>query len=201
MNIKHIMDKIKDVGLINCVKVFLKRKKFLELQKKHHFDDWHAYPFEARKYLQEVEKYVSSKNADVVVDIGCGLGELLRHIKAKRKIGLDIGKANLAAANELGGDIEFSYGSFDELNMKESIDYVITLGFTHGGTEDMWRDMYTNCANRNDIKCFIVDTVPDDGSSHYLHYDQIFPSNYKLTENMGQFLGGLVIEVYRKMEA
>ena len=46
-------------------------------------------PYELRKYVQVTAEYVNSKKADVVADIGCGLGEMLRHINAETRIGID----------------------------------------------------------------------------------------------------------------
>lgn len=55
-------------------------------------------------------------------------------------------------------------------------------GFTHGGTEETWKEPYHNIAQKNDIRHFVVDTVPEDGPSHFLNYRNILPKNYELID-------------------
>lgn len=196
----HLVRKIREVGIINCILGGIKREKYKVLCKKYHFDSWHIAPYELRKYLQATAAYVNEKKADVVVDIGCGLGEMLRHINAGIRIGFDIHEEPVKVARMLCKDnVIYQMGSFDEVNLNEPIDYLITLGFMHGGTEETWRSCYHNIAKRNDVRHFLVDTVPEgyDGA-HYLNFSNILPDNYKLINKMGPFLGGRFIEVYEK---
>ncbi len=125
---------------------------------------------------------------------------MLRHINAGDRIGYDLGEEPIQAARVLSkGDIKFYVGSFDEVNLEKTIDYLITLGFTHGSSEETWKSCYYGVAIRNDIRHFVVDTVPEgwDGA-HHLDYSLILPENYKLIDTMGPFLGGRVVEVYEK---
>ncbi|WP_160558359.1 class I SAM-dependent methyltransferase [Parablautia muri] len=48
------------------------------------------------------------------MDIGCGLGELLRHITANKKVGMDMCEDVILAARELDdGMATYKVGSFD----------------------------------------------------------------------------------------
>ena len=196
----HVLTKIKEVGLRNCIVGMTKRGKYKKMQTRYQFDAWHISPYELRKYVQVVAEYVSDKQADVVIDIGCGLGELLRHTKAKQRIGLDLSKEVIEAAAVLGGNISYIAGSFEQVAVLEPIDYLITLNFMHGGTNETWIPHYADVAKRNDIRHFIVDTVPDDGASHRLEFEKILPSEYQMIDRMGPFLGDRYIEVYKKAE-
>lgn len=196
---KSLLRKMQEVGIINTVVGGVKREYYKKLQKKYHFDMWHISPYELRKYVQAAAAYVNAKNAEVVVDVGCGLGEMLRHANAKVRIGFDIHEETIEAAKMLSkGDIIFNVGSFDKVNIKEPIDYLITLGFMHGSTEETWKPCYHEIAKRNEIKHFIIDTVPEEGGSHFLDFGIILPDNYKLVDKMGPFLGGRFIEIYEK---
>ena len=63
-----------------------------------------------RPALQKLARTVSPR---VVVDVGCGLGEVLAHIKAERRYGLDIDKTALDAARFWHSrKIVFGEGSF-----------------------------------------------------------------------------------------
>lgn len=198
---QHLIRKIQEVGITNVIWGGVKREYYKILQRKFNFDTWHISPYELRKYVQAVAEYVNSKNADVVVDIGCGLGEMLRHIHARVRIGLDLHEEAIRAAKKLSrGDIVFQVGTFDNLQIEESIDYLITLGFMHGGTEKAWKSCYHDVARRNNVKHFIVDTVPEEGNSHFLDFTLILPDEYKLIDRLGPFLAGRYIEVYEKAD-
>lgn len=194
---KHLLKKIREVGIVNCIVGFLKREKYKKMQRTYHFDNWHISPYELRKYLQATVDYINSKDAQVVVDIGCGLGEMLRRIKAADRVGMDVHEETIRAAEQLSkGDITYCVGSFQELQMEKPIDYLVSLGFMHGGTEEAWRMSYRDAAKRNHILHFVVDTVPEEGGSHYLNFSDILPDYYHLVDKMGPFLGDRYIEVY-----
>lgn len=196
----HLLRKIGEVGIINCILGGVKRERYKRLCKKYHFDSWHITPYELRKYLQDTVAYVNEKKADVVVDIGCGLGEMLRHINARKRVGFDIHEEPNRVARMLHkGNVIYHVGSFDEVNLEETIEYLITLNFMHGSTEETWRDCYHDIAKRNDIRHILIDTVPEGyNGAHYLNFSMILPDNYKLIDKMGPFLGGRFIEVYEK---
>lgn len=196
---ERIRRKVKEVGLINCVKGAVLRERYKKLQKKYGFDTWHFSPYEWREYLQKTALYINAHDAKKVVDIGCGLGLLLQHVEADTRIGMDIHEEVIMAAKELSGKtITYRVGSFSEIIGEEGIDYLITLGFTHGGTEQIWKELYHTIANKNDIRHFIVDTVPEDGPSHFLNYREILPDNYIMIDRMGPFLGGRCVEIWEK---
>lgn len=191
--------KIQEVGLKNCIRGAVLRERYKRLQKKYGFDTWHFSPYEWREYLQKTAAYINAHQAKKVVDIGCGLGGLLRHIEAPTRIGIDIHEDVILAAKELSDkSIAYRVGSFNKVVGEDSVDYLITLNFTHGGMEEAWKEAYHTIAERNDIRHFVVDTVPEDGSSHFLNYRSILPKNYVMIERMGPFLGGRCIEIWEK---
>lgn len=193
-----IIRKIKEVGLKNVITGCIKRAEYTKLIKKYHFDSWHLSPYEWRRYIQECAKYINAHNCHTVVDIGCGLGGLLQHIKADKRIGLDESERVIRAANELSdGKITFKTGSFDELTEKP-VDYLVTLNFMHGGTESTWIRPYHMVAEQNDVWHFVVDTVPAKGKSHFLDWSKILPDNYKRIEKLGPFLSGRYVEIWEK---
>lgn len=49
----HLLRKIGEVGIINCILGGVKRERYKRLCKKYHFDSWHITPYELRKYLQD----------------------------------------------------------------------------------------------------------------------------------------------------
>lgn len=201
----RIWKKTKEVGFRNCLMGVILRLKYMRMQKTYRFATWHFSPYEWRGYLQATAKYINIYKAETVVDIGCGLGGLLRHINATAKIGMDMRKEVISAARDLSDEsIKYSVGVLGEaingIDSSGTIDYLITLGFTHGSREEKWIPLYHNVAKNYNIKHFVVDTVPEDGisHSHFLDYSRILPENYMLIERMGPFLGGRCVEVWEK---
>ena len=193
-----IMRKIKEVGLKNVIIGSVKRVKYEKLIRRYHFDPWHLSPYEWREYVQACAKYINSHNCKTVVDIGCGLGGMLQHVKADKKIGLDDQEEVIRAARELvDGTISLETGSFDDLAEKP-IDYLITLGFMHGSPESTWTRPYRLVAERNDVQHFIVDTIPAREDSYLLDWSKILPKNYKRIERLGPFLSGRYVEIWEK---
>lgn len=196
---KRFLDKLAEVGFANCMKGTFRRGYYRRLQKKYQFESWHLSPYELREYAQKTAEYVSSKQADLVVDIGCGLGEIIRHIQAKRRIGIDIQQEVVLAAKFLDKtkEIEFRKGSGSELGSHQVIDYLITLGFMHGSNEDVWRPIYHKMIQENQIKHIIVDTLPAREDSYLLDFSKILPESFMLEEQMGSFLAGRFVLVYK----
>lgn len=197
-----LLRKMKEVGIKNlivgCVKVFYYRS----LQKRYGFDPWHTSPYELREYVQAVAKYVNDKGAKSVVDIGCGLGDLLAHIQAPFRLGIDPGKGEIEAATHLyeKKGIRFIRGSFDEMEQGQEIDYLITLNFMHGSPEEIWRPAYAGICEKNRISHIIVDSYKTTQDSYRLDFDRILPREYIRRECLGRFLGERYIYVYEKKE-
>ena len=198
---KKMIRKLKEVGFKNVLVGGVKKVRYMQMINKYHFDPWHLSPYEWKEYAQACVRYLNTQNCKTVVDIGCGLGEILRHIKADKKIGLDLQEEVIMAARELnGGKIDFLAGSFGELT-EHPIDYLITLNFMHGRTEEEWAETYHTAAVQNDVAHFVVDTVPEKvfgPTTHSLDWGKILPDNYQRAERLGPFLSGRYVEVWER---
>lgn len=198
---KKMIRKLKEVGFKNVLVGGVKKVRYMQMINKYHFDPWHLSPYEWKEYAQACVRYLNTQNCKTVVDIGCGLGEILRQIKADKKIGLDLQEEVIMAARELnGGKIDFLAGSFGELT-EHPIDYLITLNFMHGRTEEEWAETYHTAAVQNDVAHFVVDTVPEKvfgPATHSLDRGKILPDNYKRVERLGPFLSGRYVEVWER---
>lgn len=66
------------------------------------FDAWHAAaPYACRAYKAQVVQLVDSLKPDTVVEVGCGLGDILTRIRAARRFGIDADAKVLFAARFL----------------------------------------------------------------------------------------------------
>lgn len=91
-------------------------------------------------------------------------------------------------------------GSFRNLT-ESPVDYLVTLNFMHGGTEAGRKETYHTVAEQNDVRHFIVDTVPEKvfgPTLHSLDWGKILPENYKRVERLEPFLSGRYVEVWER---
>ena len=63
------------------------------------FERWHISLLSQREYAQDVIEFSNKKNFDSIVEIGTGIGDVIRNIYAKKKLCLDLEK-NILKANK-----------------------------------------------------------------------------------------------------
>lgn len=206
----RLFDKISEVGLYNTVKGTLKREYYKILQRIHGFDSWHVSPYELRGYAHTVAKYVSNKDCgnNLIVDLGCGMGEIISNIRHSNRVGYDPDQKIISLAPVVhkwgsGKGVIFRHGSFDQLcddyEKGTTVEYLITLAFMQGSTEDHWVDAYHKVAEELDVKHFLIDTHKEGfNGAHRLDFSKIIPKNYVLEERLGPFLSERFIEIYTK---
>ena len=175
-----LVTKIKNLGFFSVIKYLVKRAYFTLLQRKYRFDVWHAAtPYEARAYKKTVVELASKLGVDSVVEIGCGLGEILARIDSKNKFGVDRELAVIDAANHLykkqcqfyGIDLDDFVAEFPH----EKFELLIMVNWVH---EIPWLDLKQKI---NDIhakfhnKFLLIDAVSNtvEGFQHYHNEEQI----------------------------
>lgn len=60
-----------------------------------------------------------------VLEIGCGAGELLAQLHARRKVGIDLSPVQIAAARQRLPDAEFHVQAGEALDLTERFDYIV----------------------------------------------------------------------------
>ena len=74
--------------------------RYRRLQKQFGFHPWHVQsPYLRRSYKARVVKLVNSFHPETVVEIGCGLGEIVARTSARYRFGFDRELAAVAAAS------------------------------------------------------------------------------------------------------
>jgi ubiquinone/menaquinone biosynthesis C-methylase UbiE len=73
-----------------------------------------------------------------VLEIGCGTGDLLARIAAKRKVGIDYSSRMIEIARKKYPDIDFHVMEAENITLDESFDYIV-LSNTIGYLEDIQR--------------------------------------------------------------
>jgi len=128
--------RIKVLGIPNVFKCFYWRFKLKALAYKRGLalDLWHIrHNIYCRPYKRRVIEVANSLNPNSVIEIGCGLGEIISRVKAQYRVGVDMDKACIYLANKLNKGPIYIQGSFDSvlaLQVKD-IDLLIMVGFIH----------------------------------------------------------------------
>ena len=124
--------KLKLIGFFRFLRCCADRQWLGLLARYFKFDPWHASaPYSCRTYKQTVVDLVNSLSPHTVVEIGCGLGELLCRIHAPRRYGYDVDQGVIRAARFLhGSKISFIHGDAAKVE-QESIDVLILVNWIH----------------------------------------------------------------------
>lgn len=73
-----------------------------------------------------------------VLEIGCGTGDLIAHLKPKRGVGIDFSEGMIRVARERHRDLAFCVGDAEALPITGTFDYVI-LSHLIGHLTDIWQ--------------------------------------------------------------
>lgn len=131
-SIRRKLETVRRVGLLRILRCRADRLWLGLLARYFRFDPWHASaPYSCRTYKQTVVDLVNSLSPHTVVEIGCGLGELLCRIHAPRRYGYDVDQGVIRAARFLhGSKISFIHGDAAKVE-QDSMDVLILVNWIH----------------------------------------------------------------------
>jgi SAM-dependent methyltransferase len=103
------------------------------------FDEWHIAPYNARPYAKlVVDELNTLPLRSSVVEIGCGLGDILRRLRFSQKRGLDQDSHVLNAAafltrisNPGGGKTVFKTATFPDQHLVGNFDAIVLVNWIH----------------------------------------------------------------------
>ena len=155
-------------GLFNVGTAQFKKAIFYIFYKIYRFDKWHsARPFETTNYKKIIVDAVDSiiNENSTTVDVGCGTGEILRHLKKSNRIGIDIDTNALKLGKLLNAFIkppiiyhEGSLSKVSELNI--NIDVLIATNWLHRQEDEWISENLTQLFESSAVKYFVVDEFP-----------------------------------------
>ncbi|MBT8525972.1 hypothetical protein G6724_08435 [Polynucleobacter paneuropaeus] len=162
------------IGFLQCLtqKYLLRR-----IVKKYQLDPWHATaPYQCRPYKAQVVKMVNATSPNSVLEIGCGLGDIVSRIQAKNKFGVDLDPMVIKVAKELHGQraifTEISLGSSEikKLIESKSIDFLLMCNWPH--TLE-WADLNAQVEKllfNDSLKYILVDGIPESIRKDCFHH-------------------------------
>jgi SAM-dependent methyltransferase len=135
------------------------------------FDIWHVNRLSDRPYARAVISYLNALPADhrgSVVEIGCGLGDIIRRLRFRHRLGLDADRAvlragRLLASTRLRTGLTFGEFVFPWDRLTGRFDAIIMVNWPHLFDADTVRSWITDCLREHLTPdgILIIDTVAD----------------------------------------
>jgi SAM-dependent methyltransferase len=131
-NLPRKLRKLFGLGITNLILCVFTRNRYKSLQKKFEFDPWHSKgTYYCRPYQRQAAKLINSVFPNKVVEVGCGLGEILQRVNARQRFGYDIDQNVISAAKYLRGKkIIFRVGTCYDVK-ETDIDVLVLLNWIH----------------------------------------------------------------------
>ncbi len=161
-------------GVFTCL---AKKLRYRQLARRHGFDPWHAKsPFECRGYKREVVQLAEALQPQAVIEIGCGLGEIVSRIRDCHRFGFDIDARVVPAARELyGARCRFECAGLADVDTVQRVvgavgaDLLVMVNWPHALP---WAELAVQVRRLTQavsLKRLIIDTIAS-GTPGYAHH-------------------------------
>jgi SAM-dependent methyltransferase len=156
------------MGPRRLAKIGFDRFRLAVLARYYGFHPWHAAsPSSRRPYRYVVAELVNSVAPQVVVEVGCGLGEILSRVRAAERYGYDIDAGVIRAARFLHGPgITFVHGDASQVAQK-NIDVLILVNWIHELGPSELEGLLQPLLGRT--RLLVLDAIDVDSSAGYAH--------------------------------
>ena len=176
----------------------LRRLERRLLQRVYGFDRWHV-GHAGEAYAADIVRYLNGRaeaDRQAVVEIGCGLGDILRPLRFRARLGLDRDPRVLAAARALalfqrGADLRFEVFEFPEAPLSGEYNAIIMVNWIHEIEPDrLGRAVHAYFAEHlRDGGCLILDTVQDPAYT-YNHDVRTLAPPEAIVDRLGRYPRG-----------
>ncbi len=133
------------------------------------FDRWHISPLSEHKYAQDIIRYLNSYTGNrqrSIVEIGCGLGDIIRNVKYENRLGLER-EANVLRAGAFlsrikpNGKITFRIFDFPATELDGCFDTIVMVNWIHHIQQEVLKAKISQYINNHLIEGgeIIIDTV------------------------------------------
>ncbi|MCH5260981.1 MAG: class I SAM-dependent methyltransferase [Lachnospiraceae bacterium] len=172
---------IKRQGIRTYAKGFVRKAYYIYLRRRYRFDPWHLSVYEHHPYATDIVREINNmpgSQSFTICEIGCGLGDIIRHINAEHKYGYDISQSVINCAKHLGGGAHFSVGSFEEAAKETpaNIDVLIVVNWLHGLTSEEVKKLFDVLLGAVEVKRIVMDVMESPLPNKFQHnVDELFP--------------------------
>ncbi|NQV76903.1 MAG: class I SAM-dependent methyltransferase [Lutibacter sp.] len=172
------------------------------------FEKWHVAQFNQKEYAHWIVNELNKKvEKDNVLDIGCGLGDILKRLRYKNKLGIDIDENVIKAARFISKFRNSSYKSryvcqniFD-VDIQERFNAIIIVNWIHNIESSTLKllieKMYHN--NLQNEGYIVFDVIERNKDYKYNHDIEFLIADFNSDYNVyGPFEYGRYIVFLRK---
>lgn len=162
--------KSKHLGFGHVLTCLLDRWRCRRLQKVFGFDPWHCEgAWHCRPYKHVGVNLANRVNAGIVVEVGCGLGDIVSRVRAERRVGYDTDEAVIRAARSIrGSKVQFNVGSIADIQ-EEKIDLLILVNWIHEVPPEELENMMGLVAGRSQF--ILLDRIFPGAEGYLFHHD------------------------------
>lgn len=161
------IDKAVELGIGNILMCFVTRLRFRMLRARFHFDPWHCDgTWYCRPYQRVAVDMVNRVSPSVVVEVGCGLGEVISRVSAPIRTAFDLDRSVIDAARHLRGNaVQFQVGSWADVG-RGPIDVLVAINWIHSLSPEELSAALTLFEGR--VSYFLLEgiTVGQEGYAH-----------------------------------
>jgi hypothetical protein len=150
------------------------------------FDSWHISTLSDRKYAADIIIFLNNfagEKRDRVVEVGCGLGDIIRNLHFQKKIGYD-GEKNVIKAASFLSLVSFDRTSFFQFTfpsspLRNSWNAIIMVNWIH--------HIEPTVLKKN-IETYFLENLLQGGS---IIVDTVQAINYKYNHNISYLTSGI----------
>ena len=173
------------IRIINKIRYLIKflNRNFIYyffLTKKYKINKWHAFNNTSnRLYKREIISFCNEKNFQTVLDYGCGFGDIIKAIKAKKKFAYDNDPKIKKISKELFNQNFINFVNEKKLNsIKKTLDCVLFINFLHDYNPTKVKEIIYPF---KDSKFILLDAIkPGVKGFKYFHNYNFMKKKYKI---------------------
>jgi len=165
------IERLRRHGVIDALRCRLARLWLRALHRVFSFDPWHiGAPYACRRYKKIVVALANSLRPEIVVEVGCGLGDIVSRVNAAQRIGIDSDPEVIRAARFLHPrKVCWVHGDGSAINgaipPDRPIDCLIMVNWIHGVSPEDLAALLLPLLPR--IRYLLLDAIDPDGAGSY----------------------------------
>ena len=162
------------------IKAFFEKIRNLFLIFIYDLDEWHSNTYERSSYAKTLVSKVNkieNINRMNVLEVGCGIGNIIRHIECDKKYAYDSDPKVLKALRFC--DYKMRIEILMQLQNLERMDIILAINFLHGYSENEVIKFIKDLSNNKFSGWLIIDVKHFDKADFYDH-TRLFVEKYRI---------------------
>lgn len=186
MNFVRACSKCRDLGN-NCLPCFFSIITLLVIRFVFKFEKWHALsPYSCHQYKRQCVEIIEKEvKPESVVEVGCGLGEIISRVSATKRLAIDIDPNVIKAARFLSRaetSLVYRVGSIiDAEEFGSSMDVLVMINWPHSLTPEVLLSELNKLFSKVTVDYLLVDEIIEKGNQRRQHdYEEMLRGKYEI---------------------